>query len=655
WLAARDVAASERAWRGMLGGFDEPTLVAGAAKPAAATVPDRVESYVPAALTAALRERARECGVTLNALMNAVMGLLLAAETGRTDVVFGSTVAGRPPEVEGLDRVVGMFLNTVPVRVRLRPDETVRALLRRMQDEYVDRMDHEYLGLGEIQRATGHDQLFDTLFVLQNFKNTDEMARLSARHGIVSEDSLDHTHYPLAVVVSPGERLHMKIDHRSDLIDAQRARGIHERFTALLERVAAGADLPVASIPALTPAQQRDFRAGLKDTAGPLPDETVAEMLGRRARRTPERTALVCGADRRSFAELDAAVNRLARALLRRGAGPETVVALGLPRSVDTVVALFAVLAAGAAYLPLELEQPDGRLRTLLDDARPALAVTTGAVADRLAGSLPREAIVLDAGHPDAAEIAAADPGPLTPAELGAFAPGTPGRLEHAAYLIYTSGSTGRPKGVVTPFRGLTNMHLNHKAAIFDPVVRAVHAADGPRRLRIAHTVSFAFDMSWEELLWLAEGHEVHVCDEDLRRDSPALVDYCDAHAVDVVNVTPTYATQLFEDGLLDGARPDGAPAHRPPLVLLGGEAVPASVWTRLRETDGAGESYPTLGYNLYGPTEYTINTLGGGTDESAAPTVGTPILRTRAYVLDPWLRPVPDGVPGELYIAGVG
>src|SRR5699024_8015522 len=299
WLAARDVAASERAWRGMLGGFDEPTLVAGAAKPAAATVPDRVESYVPAALTAALRERARECGVTLNALMNAVMGLLLAAETGRTDVVFGSTVAGRPPEVEGLDRVVGMFPNTVPVRVRLRPDETVRALLRRMQDECVDRMDHEYLGLGEIQRATGHDQLFDTLFVLQNFKNTDEMARLSARHGIVSEDSLDHTHYPLAVVVSPGERLHIKIDHRSDL----------------------------------TPAQQRDFRAGLKDTAGPLPDETVAEMLGRRARRTPERTALVCGADRRSFAELDAAVNRLARALLRRGAGPETVVALGLPRS----------------------------------------------------------------------------------------------------------------------------------------------------------------------------------------------------------------------------------------------------------------------------------------------------------------------------------
>src|SRR5690606_23745971 len=135
------------------------------------------------------------------------------------------------------------------------------------------------------------------------------------------------------------------------------------------------------------------------------------------------------------------------------------------------------------------------------------------------------------------------------------------------------------PKGVVTPYRGLTNMQRNHQDEIFDPVVSSV---DG-RRMRVAHTVSFAFDMSWEELLWLVEGHEVHVCDEDLRRDSTALVEYCNTHAIDVVNVTPTYATQLIADGMLD----EGPGQHRPPLVLLGGEAVSDSVWTRLRETDG--------------------------------------------------------------------
>src|SRR5690606_22820922 len=151
----------------------------------------------------------------------------------------------------------------------------------------------------------------------------------------------------------------------------------------------------------------------------------------------------------------------------------------------------------------------------------------------------------------------------------------------------------------------------------------------------------FAFDMSWEELLWLVEGHEVHVCDEELRRDAEALVAYCDRHRVDVVNVTPTYAHHLIEEGLLDG--------HRPPLVLLGGEAVTETVWSRLRDTEG------TTGYNLYGPTEYTINTLGGGTRDSDTPTVGRPIWNTRAYVLDGTLHPVPDGAPGELYIAGAG
>ncbi|WP_462189003.1 non-ribosomal peptide synthetase, partial [Frankia sp. CcWB2] len=254
-----------------------------------------------------------------------------------------------------------------------------------------------------------------------------------------------------------------------------------------------------------------------------------------------------------------------------------------------------------------------------------------------------------------AAELAATPAGPLTGAELGAFARDRADRLDHPAYVIYTSGSTGRPKGVVTPYRGLTNMWLNHRDEIFTPTV----AAAGGRRLRIAHTVSFAFDMSWEELLWLVEGHEVHICDENLRRDAEGLVAYCDRHRIDVVNVAPTYAAHLFEAGLLErtGSASEAGPAtggdpadgHRPALVMLGGEAVPGSVWTRLRTTDG------TAGYNLYGPTEYTINTLGAATADSPTPTVGRPIRNTSVYVLDRWLRPAPDGVAGELYIAGDG
>ncbi|GAB3847935.1 non-ribosomal peptide synthetase [Dactylosporangium cerinum] len=345
--------------------------------------------------------------------------------------------------------------------------------------------------------------------------------------------------------------------------------------------------------------------------------------MAAQAARTPDAPALTFGATTVTYADLDARVNRLARHLLSLGAGPERIVALALPRSIDMVVALFAVLRTGSAYLPLELDHPDDRLLVMIEDARPLLVLTAGR---------------LDGVRLDTLDLSAVSGAPLTGTELGAFAPGTPGRMDHPAYVIYTSGSTGRPKGVVTPYRGLTNMQQNHREAIFAPTI----AAQGGRTLTIAHTVSFSFDMSWEELLWLVEGHHVHVCDEHLRRDAVALAAYCARHGVDVVNVTPTYAQHLLDAGLLTGA-------HRPALVLLGGEHVPEGLWATLRDADGV------LGYNLYGPTEYTINTLGGGTADSATSTVGTPIWNTSGYVLDDWLRPVPPGVPGELYITGAG
>jgi amino acid adenylation domain-containing protein len=302
-------------------------------------------------------------------------------------------------------------------------------------------------------------------------------------------------------------------------------------------------------------------------------------------------------------------------------------VGLAIPRSLDSIVALFAVLRTGAAYVPLELDHPDERIAAIVADARPDVILTVSSVSPRLAGSLPeRDLIELDRPLPEAEPFVT-------------FAPGDPARLRHPAYTIYTSGSTGKPKGVVTEYAGLTNMLINHQRRIFEPVL----AEHGHRVFRIAHTVSFAFDMSWEELLWLADGHEVHICDEELRRDAPRLVEYCLEHRIDVINVTPTYAQQLVAEGLLDD------PARRPPLVLLGGEAVTPALWRRLAETEG------TVGYNLYGPTEYTINTLGVGTFECQDPVVGVAIDNTDVYVLDPWLRPVPDGVPGELYVSGIG
>ncbi|MFF2382011.1 non-ribosomal peptide synthase/polyketide synthase [Streptomyces sp. NPDC058108] len=627
WLEAQDTDIATGAWRTALSGLDEPTLLAAADRGLEPDIPERLDAVLPAELGERLRDRARRHGLTLNSVLTAAWGLTLAGATGRTDVVFGTTVAGRPSEVPDIEHVIGLFLNTVPARIAYDPAESVLDLLRRVQRERLAVMPYEYLGLGVLQAETGHRRLFDTLFVLRNSDTEERLAELADRHGARAVANVDATHYPVNLVVTPGRRIQVMLAHRPDAIARPRAQALLDRFVLLLERLGGDLTARVGSLDGLLPAEHRALARERAAGRVPVPEDTIADLLAVQAAATPDATALVFGTTTLTYAELDARINRTARLLLARGAAPERVVALGLPRSTDMVVALFAVLRTGAAYLPLELDHPDDRLVTMLDDARPALLLATGAVAARLTGAAPDTVRVLLDDPAVAAELDA------LPADFTRrrFSP------EHPAYVIYTSGSTGRPKGVVTPYRGLTNMQLNHQQEIFAPAV----AAAGGRRLRIAHTVSFAFDMSWEELLWLVEGHEVHICDEELRRDAEALVAYCETHRVDVVNVTPTYAHLLMEEGLLEG--------HRPPLVLLGGEAVSESVWNRLRDTEG------TYGYNLYGPTEYTINTLGGGTRDSATPTVGRPIRGTRAHILDAWLRPVPEGVPGELYIAGIG
>lgn len=615
-LAAKDPAVSERFWARALDGLPGPTLLAGPAPALTDGLPRALVRTLTAEQSDLLREAAKAHGVTLNSLLTGAFGLLLGARTGRSDAVFGVTVSGR--DGEGLADIVGVLLNTVPQWTRARPDETVREYLTAVQAARVEAMEHEHLGLGEIQRASGHDTLFDNLFVLQNFLDMDAFAEMNSRHGITSVQADDSTHYPFTWVVTPGDRLTVKLEHRGD--DPRAARGLLDDYVRVLEDLARSTG-PVGALPGLA---RRPGPAARTDVG----TDTVVDRFDRAADRDPQRVALVAHGATMTFAELRDRSRAVAGVLASRGLGPETTVGIAVPRSLDSIVALFAVLRAGAAYVPLELDHPDERIAAIVADARPDAILTVSAVSPRLTGTPAGTGDLIELDRP----LPAAEP-------CTTFAPDDPDRLRHPAYTIYTSGSTGKPKGVVTEYAGLTNMLINHQRRIFEPVL----AEHGHRVFRIAHTVSFAFDMSWEELLWLADGHEVHICDEELRRDAPALVAYCLEHGIDVINVTPTYAQQLVAEGLLDH------PGRRPALVLLGGEAVTPTLWQRLAETPG------TVGYNLYGPTEYTINTLGVGTFECQDPVVGVAIDNTDVYVLDPWLRPLPDGVPGELYVAGIG
>ncbi|MGW1942562.1 amino acid adenylation domain-containing protein [Streptomyces goshikiensis] len=634
WLSLVDTEEAARAWRAHLSGLEQGALVAPADPARQPVTAEVVDLSLDEGTSDRLRAFARGCGITLNTVLSTAWSLALAAMTGRDDVVFGATVSGRPADVPGVDQMIGMFMNTLPFRVSLRADEPLRDLLVRVQREHAELLPHHYVGLGPIQRLSGIGQLFDTLYV---FRNTplDDTAREAAveRHGIGWTHSVDGTHYPLTLAVTPGRVLELTLAYRPDLYDEAAARELAGRLAALVEQLADAGALPVGRLATLAAGEREALLAKGDDTGHSVPDTTVIDLFAEQAARTPEDTALVFEDERLSYAELDARANRLARALVARGAGPEAVVALGLPRSADFVVALFAVLKAGAAYLPLDLDHPVERLADMVRDAAPLCLVTTGAVADRVPAVAGVPALELDAPGVRE-ELAGLSPAALAESELTGVRDG-----RHPAYVIYTSGSTGRPKGVVVPYSGLTNMLLNHRERIFAPAV----ALAGGRRMKVAHTVSFAFDMSWEEFFWLVDGHEVHVIGEQLRLDPAALTAHYDRVGIDVVNVTPSYGQQLVEAGLLSPDR------HRPALVLLGGEAVPDSLWTLLEQTQG------TMGYNLYGPTEYTINALGADVADSAGSCVGRPIHNTRAYVLDSALRPAAAGVPGELYLAGAG
>ncbi|MDG4536195.1 non-ribosomal peptide synthetase [Streptomyces sp. AV19] len=623
WLGRQDADDRAAAWRTALDGLTAPTLLADAlpGDGADGTRAGEVDLPLPAATADGLTALARSHGLTLNTLVQGAWAILLARLTGRTDVVFGATVSGRPADIPGVESIVGLFSNTIPVRFTVDEDETVADALARLQDHQSRLLDHQYASLADIQARAGLGTLFDTLLVFENYPmDADELTAGGLR--VTGIGNRGATHYPLTVLTLPGDAPQITVEYRPDSFSGEQAAELGGRLLRLLTAMAERPQATVASLDVLAPAERDTLLHVWNATDRPVPDGTVVDAFERQAAATPDATAVVCGAERLTYAELDARADAMAARLAGLGAGPGAIVALALPRSADLVAAVLGTLKSGAAYLPVDLDHPDGRVALMLEDAAPLVVLTTRQVAqDRPA--LGADPLFLE----DVPQAAARPAGIRRPAP------------DDLAYVIHTSGSTGRPKGVQVPHRGLVNMLDHHRTTVF---ARAVEAAGG-RRLRAAHTASFSFDSSWEQLLWLICGHELHVYTEEFRRDPQALAARLRADRIDTLDVTPSFGRQLVEWGLLDG---DG---HRPVLFLLGGEAVDEALWTRIRETDGV------IGHNFYGPTEYTVDTLGAALDDSTTPFVGRPIANTRVYVLDSRLRPVPAGVAGELCIAGPG
>ncbi|MFF7560616.1 condensation domain-containing protein [Streptomyces pseudovenezuelae] len=383
WRGEQDAPAAREAWRAALDGLAEATRVAPYADSHTATATEQIVLTVPEELTAAVGERARGLGLTLSTVVQGTWGLLLSRLTGADDVVFGTTVSGRAPELPDVESVIGMLVNTVPVRVRTDGAETLAALYTRLQQEQSELVAHHQLGLTEIQSLTDIDgELFDTLVVFENYP-VDRAVDSVGGVRVTGTEAHNTVHYPLSLLAHPGDRLVLHLGYRSDVLTGTAARRVGDRVLRLLRLFAEAADTRVDAVDLLGD-DERGLLAEWNDTGRPVPRRSVAELFASQAAAGPGRTAIRYGGLTTTYQELDDRANRLASDLTGRGIGPEDIVALALPRSTEMIVSLLAVLKAGAAYLPIDPAYPRERIEFMLSDARPVLLITTSDTAERL-------------------------------------------------------------------------------------------------------------------------------------------------------------------------------------------------------------------------------------------------------------------------------
>jgi non-ribosomal peptide synthetase component F len=345
WLAAQDRAAAMTAWREALAGLEEPTRVAPHDPERRLVVPEQITIALSERLTVALSQQARARGLTLNTFMQGAWAMLLGRMTGREDVVFGITVAGRPPEIAGIESMVGLFINTLPLRIRVPPRMRLADLLEELQDRQSRLIAHQYLGLAEIQELAGLGELFDTLTVFENYPiDHSGLAAQALGVRLAHVTGHDATHYPLSFMAVPGEQLRLRLDYRPDLFDRGSAQALVERLIRLLEGAVAAPERALGSLETLSVEERRTIVEDWNATACAIPSATLPELFAAQVAQSPDATAVVFADETLSYGELDARANQLAHHLQSLGVGPEVVAGLCVERSPAMVLGLLGLL-----------------------------------------------------------------------------------------------------------------------------------------------------------------------------------------------------------------------------------------------------------------------------------------------------------------------
>jgi amino acid adenylation domain-containing protein len=639
WLQRQDLGRAESYWREALNGFHTPTPLRLARRSSSGLEPERDYAVRHLRLseetTHQLQNLAQQNRLTLHTLVQGSWAILLSRYSDTTDVVFGTTVSCRSPEIAGVDRMIGLFINTLPTRVRIPAGEQLLSWLGRLQAQQAEARQYEYTPLLDIQtwsKVPRGTALFETLFVFENYpmdRALSEGSKSVLRAGLEIFDfhTYERTNYPLTAIVRLGRQLELRLAYDTKRFDPVAVRRLLGHWQTLLECMSADPGRPLAALPMLTEAEQHTMLVEWNRTAADMPPAgCVQDLFAAQANGFADAIAVIAGGQGLTYRQLDRWANGLAHYLRGAGVGPEVCVGICLERSTELLVAILGVLKAGGAYVPLDPAYPKDRLALLLRDCRAPVLLTRSRLRDRLPNF---GGMVLDL---DFEEIEPANSGPAV-----AVSP------DNLAYVIYTSGSTGQPKGVMMTHRCLCNLlWWQLREPTFSP---------GQRTLQFAPA---SFDVCFQEMFstWLSGGTLVLI-DEDVRRDSTRLLRFLSEQGIERLFLPFVALRHLAE------AAQESGPSEKPDPSALR-EVITAGEQLQITPvlTSWFGRLEGCTLQNQYGPSEshvVTAFTLDGRTERwPALPPIGLPIANCRIYVLDSQLRPVPIGVPGELCIGGI-
>ncbi|MGF0121324.1 MULTISPECIES: non-ribosomal peptide synthetase [unclassified Pseudoclavibacter] len=581
----------------------------------------------------ALREVAAQHRTSLFIVLHAAVAAALGQHGAGTDIVVGTPVAGRvDPKLE---RLVGFFVNTVALRTSLAGNPTLGELIERVRVGNTESYAHQDVPFDAVvdalrpPRVADRHPVFQVLLTLQNT----EPAKLDLGEVVVTVPSQVttagvKTDLMLDFSTPAGDEgpLEAALAYDLALFDESTIGRMRDTVDRMLSAMIDTVELALSDLPALDRATQQRIDAQARGERLPM-DGTILDELATSVRRLPGELALEDDTEPLTFAELGERIDAATRGLVASGVRPGDRVAIALPRSGDAVTLVLAALRSGAIAVPVDIDYPDARITQILDASTPVLLV---AVDEARLGSLADESGTRTVPPTSLVELGASE------SDLDLPALPLP---EQPAYLVFTSGTTGVPKGVQVPHSALANVLAQHLHAMISPLRELL----GGRPPRVLHVAGLGFDAAWDPILWLAAGSSLVMASDATRRNADELVQRVSGSSIDVLETTPSYVRQLIGTGLLE----QSTERETPLLVALGGEAVSSDLWDSLLSADGI------EAWNLYGPSEFAVDSVVTRLTEPGGVRIGRPVANVTARVLDGYLRDVPDGVPGELHLAG--